>query len=227
MITPSPDAQIRAAQGAATDVETDAGLLFIFDMDEVLYSYDWRERMRGMAELTGLTFDELRRRWWHDTGERAAEAGVFTTGSEYLAAFEIAVGCEVDVSEWVRLRGGAMTPWPDSIAAVRRASELGQITLLTNNNALAGEHLATLAPDLADLFGDHLLTTSHYGARKPDPAVFARVLEKYNVPAGQAFFADDMLENVEGAASIGISAHHFSSGGLMLQAIEEFARARA
>lgn len=223
---PSPDAHLRSAQGGAARAET-PGLLFIFDMDEVLYSYDWRERMRGMAELTGLTFDELRRRWWHDTGERAAEAGVFTTGREYLDAFETAVGCEVDVSEWVRLRGEAMAPWPDSIAAVRRASELGQITLLTNNNALAGEHLATLAPELADLFGDHLLTTSHYGARKPDPAVFARVLEKYDVPAEQAFFADDMRENVEGAASIGITAHHFSSGERMLQAIEEFALARA
>ena len=196
-------------------------------MDEVLYSYDWRERMHGMAELTGLTFDELRRRWWHDTGERAAEAGAFATGSEYLTAFEAAVGCEVDVAEWVRLRGGAMTPWPDSIAAVRRASELGQITLLTNNNALAGEHLAALAPELTDLFGDHLLTTSHYGARKPDPAVFARVLAKYDTPPEQVFFADDMLENVEGAASIGITAHHFSSGERMLRAIEEFALARA
>ena len=227
MITPSPDAQSRPARGGPVRAEIDTRLLFIFDMDDVLYSYDWRERMRGMAELTGLSFDELRRRWWHDTGERAAEAGVFSTGREYLAAFEIAVGCEVDVSEWVRLRGGAMTPWPDSIAAVRRASELGQITLLTNNNALAGEHLAALAPELADLFGDHLLTTSHYGARKPDPAVFARVLKKYDVAAEQAFFADDMLENVEGAASIGITAHHFSSGERMLQAIEDFALARA
>jgi putative hydrolase of the HAD superfamily len=226
-MTPSTDAPLQTAPGAPHRLPVDTGLLFIFDMDEVLYSYDWRERMRGMAELTGLSFEELRRRWWHDTGERAAEAGVFTTGRDYLAAFETAVGCEVDVSEWVRLRGGAMTPWPDSIAAVRRASELGQITLLTNNNALAGEHLATLAPELADLFGDHLLTTSHYGARKPDPAVFARVLAKYEVPAERAFFADDMLENVEGAASIGISAHHFSSGEKMLRAIEEFALARA
>lgn len=226
-MTPSPNAPVLPAQGVPVRAEIASGLLFIFDMDEVLYSYDWRERMRGMAELTGLSFDELRRRWWHDTGERAAEAGVFATGPEYLAAFEIAVGCSVDVTEWVRLRGGAMTPWPDSIAAVRRASELGQITLLTNNNALAGDHLATLAPELADLFGIHLLTTSHYGARKPDPTVFARVLEKYDVSADQAFFADDMLENVEGAASIGITAHHFSSGARMLQAIEEFALARA
>ncbi|MBC7725861.1 MAG: HAD-IA family hydrolase, partial [Burkholderiaceae bacterium] len=118
------------------------------------------------------------------------------------------------------------TPWPDSINAVRRAAEHGQITLLTNNNALAGEHLATLAPELADLFGDHLLTTSFYGARKPDPAVFASVLERYSVPASEAFFADDLPENVAGAASIGITAHLFSTGAEMHAAIDAFALSR-
>lgn len=199
-------------------------MLFIFDMDEVLYHYDWPERMRGMASLTGLSFDELRARWWHDAGEEAAEAGAFTTGASYLAAFEEAVGCAVDVTEWVRLRGSAMTPWPDSIAAVRRAAELGQITLLTNNNALAGEHLATLAPELADLFGDHLLTTSAYGARKPDPRVFEKVLQRYGSAAGDTFFADDLAENVRGAQSIGITGHLFTTGAAMRTAIDEFAR---
>ena len=29
-------------------------LLFLFDMDDVLYDYDWRLRMAGLTELTGL-----------------------------------------------------------------------------------------------------------------------------------------------------------------------------
>ena len=53
--------------------------LFIFDMDDVLYDYDWRHRMAGMTELTGLSLAEMRRLWWHDEGEWAAEAGGFAT----------------------------------------------------------------------------------------------------------------------------------------------------
>jgi putative hydrolase of the HAD superfamily len=56
--------------------------LFIFDMDDVLYDYDWRLRMAGMTELTGLSLGEMRRLWWHDEGEWAAEAGVYTTADE-------------------------------------------------------------------------------------------------------------------------------------------------
>jgi len=181
-------------------------LLFIFDMDDVLYDYDWRVRMAGMSELTGYTIAELRARWWHDTGEWAAEA--------------------IDEHEWVRIRAGAMTPFPDSLAAVRRASQLGQVTLLTNNGPLAAKHLRTLAPELVDLFGDHLFTSSDYGARKPDPAVFERVLESYGVEASRAFFADDLAINVEGAASVGITTYRFGTPDGMLAAIEEFARTR-
>lgn len=206
---------------------THSPLLFIFDMDDVLYDYDWRVRMAGMTELTGLSLEELRRRWWNDRGEWAAEAGVYVTPEDYLSAFEKAIGMPVDEDEWVRIRGAAMTAWPESLAAVRRAAELGVITLLTNNGALVSKHLRSLAPELVELFGDHLFTSSDYGARKPDPVVFERVLASYGVPATHAFFADDMRINVEGAASIGITAHLFRDPASLLTAIEEFAASRA
>jgi len=202
-------------------------LLYIFDMDHVLYDYDWRVRMAGMTAMTGLSIDELRTRWWHDEGEWAAEAGGYESAEAYLDALQKALGMPVDEDEWVRIRGSAMTVWPDSLAAVRRASELGQVTLLTNNGPLAHKHLATLAPDLVELFGDHLFTSSYYGARKPDPVVFERVLEAYSTPASDAFFADDLLINVEGARSVGITAYQFGTAEGMLEAIEAFAAAHA
>jgi len=201
-------------------------LLFIFDMDDVLYDYDWRVRMAGMTQATGLPLDVMRRLWWHDEGEWAAEAGTPATGEEYLAAVNAALGTTLTEAEWVRIRASAMTPWPDSIAAVKRASELGQITLLTNNGALSQKHLATLAPDLVELFGEHLKTSSYYGARKPNPVVFERVLEAYGTPASDAFFADDLAVNVAGAASVGITGHLFTTPAKLLEAIEEFAAAR-
>ena len=201
-------------------------LLFIFDMDDVLYDYDWRVRMAGLTELTGHSLDELRQRWWNDSGEWAAEAGQYATADDYLAAVREALGFEVDEDEWVRIRGAAMTPFVDSIAAVRRAAELGQVTLLTNNGPLVSKHLPTLAPELVEIFGDHLFTSSDYGARKPNPEVFERVLDSYGVAASDAFFADDLQINVEGARSVGITAHLFREPSGMLAAIEEFAASR-
>jgi putative hydrolase of the HAD superfamily len=201
-------------------------LLFIFDMDDVLYDYDWRKRMQGMTDLTGLTLMQMRELWWHDQGEWAAEAGVYATPEAYLDAFESAIGMKVDENEWVRVRGAAMTARPDAIAAVVRASELGDVTLLTNNGALTAKHLRTLAPELVPVFGEHLHTSSEYSARKPDPVVFERVLAAYERDASEAFFVDDMPGNVAGAASIGITAHLYQSPAGLLRAIEDFAKAR-
>ncbi len=201
-------------------------LLFIFDMDDVLYDYDWRVRMDGLTDLTGIPLGELRELWWHDDGEWAGEAGVFETPDAYLSAFTTAIGAHVSEDDWVRVRGSAMAVRPEAIAAVRRASELGTITLLTNNNALTAKHIRTLAPELIEVFGDHMLTSSHYRARKPNPLVFERVLAAYETAAADAFFADDMHENVDGARSIGITSYHYGSAAGMLDAIEAFAAAR-
>ena len=201
-------------------------LLYIFDMDDVLYDYDWRTRMAGMTELTGLSLADMRRLWWHDEGEWAAEAGVFATADDYMDAFQAAIGMTVDEEEWVRVRGAAMTPRPEAIDAVRRAKELGDVTLLTNNGAMTAKHLRTLAPELVEVFGEHLRTSSDYAARKPNPVVFERVLARYERDASEAFFVDDMRDNVAGAASIGITSHLYRSPAALRQAIEDFAAGR-
>jgi len=197
--------------------------LFVFDMDDVLYDYDWRIRMAGLTALTGMELAELRRRWWHEDGEWAAEAGRFEDGAAYHAAFTDAMGVPVTVEQWVANRRSAMTPWPDSIAAVERAAELGDVALLTNNGALVEEHLAELVPEIAPLFGDELHTSSFYGARKPDPAVYAEFLRRHDADPGDVFFADDLPQNVAGAESVGITGHRFENAAGLRAAIEAFA----
>jgi putative hydrolase of the HAD superfamily len=202
-------------------------LLFVFDMDDVLYRYDWRVRMGLLEELTGHGLVELRRRWWHDEGEWRAEAGGYATADEYHGAFETAMGMRVPVEEWLRIRRAAMTPWPDSIAAVKRAAELGEVALLTNNGPLVETHLARLAPEIAALFGPELHTSSFYGARKPDPEVFRALLRAYGREPSDVFFVDDLAENVAGAESVGITAHRFSDAASLVAAIEAFAAFRS
>jgi putative hydrolase of the HAD superfamily len=181
-------------------------LLFLFDMDDVLVRYDWRVRMTALAEYTGHSFEEIRRRWWDRGDEARAEAGHFPDGDAYLAAFTEAMGCAVPEADWARIRGAAMTELPERIEAVRIAADHGRVGLLTNNGPLAGRWIGRWAPSLPPLFGEHLDTTSNFGARKPEPAVFERALAHHGVPAERAFFADDMPVNVEAARSVGIHA---------------------
>ena len=185
-------------------------MLFIFDMDDVLYTYRWRERMRSLTEITGLGFHDLRARWCHDQGEWKAEAGEPDTGEEYLRLVNNALGSSIKRQTWVDIRRSAMEFRPGVSEAVTLAANHGQVTLLTNNGMLIGEHLSEVASELVPLFGDHMFATAHYRARKPDPVVFERVLEKYAVPSDQTFFVDDHPDNIRGAEKSGITSHWFS-----------------
>lgn len=199
-------------------------LLFVFDMDDVLYDYDWRTRMLELTALSGHDLHELRRRWWISGMEWQAEAGDPSDPDEYLARVTGIIGTEISRAEWVRIRSEATHARPAALDAVRRAAELGQVALLTNNGILIHHHLHEVAPELVPIMGrEHMHASAAFGARKPDPLVFERVLAHYGTAAADTFFADDLVENVAGAESIGITGHVYTDAALLLAAIEAFA----
>ncbi len=199
-------------------------LLFLFDMDDVLYDYDWRERMAGLTKLTGHDLHELRRRWWMSGGEGRAEAGEPSDPDEYLAAATAAIGTSIPRDVWVDIRARATHPRPDALAAVRRATELGRAALLTNNGILIHHHLHEVAPELVPIMGrEHMHASAFFGARKPEPLVYRRAMEHYGAKPQSTFFVDDRPENIDGAASCGITAHLYVDEASLLAAIEEFA----
>lgn len=201
-------------------------MLFIFDMDNVLYEYRWRERMEKLTALTGFGFQELRDRWWHDDGEWKAEAGDPDTGDEYMRLVNKAFGSDIARQTWVDLRKSVMSFRPEVAESVAYAKQWGQVTLLTNNGILIGEHLTEVAPDLVPHFGEeHMFATAHYKARKPDPVVFERVLDRYGFAGSDTFFVDDTPENLRGAEVHGITTQWFSpkdSGATIKAAIDSF-----
>lgn len=199
-------------------------LLFVFDMDDVLYDYDWRTRMESLTAITGHDLHELRRRWWISGMEWTAEAGDPSDPDEYLAMVTRIIGAEISRDEWVRIRAEATHARPAALDAVRRAAELGRVALLTNNGILIHHHLHEVAPELVPIMGrEHMHASAAFGARKPDPLVYERVLAHYGATAADTFFTDDRTENIDGAESIGITGHLYRDEAALLAAIESFA----
>lgn len=199
-------------------------LLFVFDMDDVLYDYDWRTRMQSLTTITGHDLHELRRRWWISGMEWEAEAGHPSDAEEYLAGVTAIIGADVSRAEWVRMRAEATHARPAALDAVRRAAELGRVALLTNNSILIHEHLHEVAPELVPIMGrEHMHASAAFGARKPDPIVYERIVAHYGASAADTFFTDDRSDNVEGAESIGVTGHLYRDETALLEAIEAFA----
>jgi len=98
---------------------------------------------------------------------------------------------------------------PEVVAAARALRGRYQVALLSN-----------AAPDQADWvrerFGldlhaefDAYVNSAHAGVRKPDPAIFQRMLDQLEVAPEQAILVDDRLRNVDSAREMGIHAVQF------------------
>lgn len=179
--------------------------LFLFDFDKTLYAYDFRKRLPRLAELTGVSQYALAKNWWEGGHEAAAEAGEYLSSKEYLAAFNEVTGGMLTADGWREARRAAMTPIPGSIAALRRAAELGTVSLLSNNPIIFRDSLAWFAPEVADVLGENDLVSAVLGARKPEARIYSRALSRYGIDAADTMLVDDSAANLRGAQAIGIT----------------------
>ena len=208
--------------------------LYFFDLDKTLYAYDFRYRLPELARLSGASQYHLASAWWASGCEARAEAGQWPTADAYLDEFARVTGSRrLSLEEWASARRLAMTRIPGSIAALQRASELGTVSLLSNNPAATATALPLLAPDVVEILGENRLFSYQLGSRKPGEEIYRRALAHYGARAEDCFFADDSAANVAGARAVGITAHQLTSHdgvydtGALLGAIEAFAGRRS
>jgi putative hydrolase of the HAD superfamily len=209
--------------------------LYFFDLDKTLYAYDFRRRLPELARLSGASQYRLAKLWWVSGREERAEAGEWPTVDAYLDEFaHVTGGRRLTLDEWAAARKLAMTRIDGSIAALRRAAQLGTVSLLSNNPAPLFAALPQLAPDVAEILGSNVLVSYQLDARKPSTVVFERAMAHYGASPENTFFTDDSFENILGARAAGITAHRLEyvddipqTDELMI-AIEAFAsRSRA
>jgi HAD superfamily hydrolase (TIGR01509 family) len=208
--------------------------LYFFDLDKTLYAYDFRKRLPELSRVSGVSQYDLAKTWWAAGYEARAESGEWPTVDEYLDQFaHVTGGRRLSLDEWAHARSLAMTRIDGSVAALRRAAELGTVSLLSNNPAPLAAALPGLAPDVVEILGPNILVSYMLRARKPDPELFVRALAHYEVAAENAFLADDSAANVAGARSVGITAHQLvpvdgvPQTDALMSAVESFARRNA
>ncbi len=107
---------------------------------------------------------------------------------------------------WERL-----TPIDGMAALVRDIKTAGrQVYLLSNISVgfVEGYRSAAWLDELLAPF-DGLVFSGPLGLVKPDPAIFAHLLDRYDLCAEECLFVDDLPTNIAGAASVDIAGYVF------------------
>ncbi|MGI9387127.1 MAG: HAD family hydrolase [Methyloligellaceae bacterium] len=56
-----------------------------------------------------------------------------------------------------------------------------------------------------------IVVSGEVGMRKPSPEIFAHLFEQFGLDPADAVFVDDHMPNIEGARSLGLESHFFTS----------------
>lgn len=192
----------------------------LFDLGRVLVGYDWTRSLQRLATRVDPTGRRVRAKdvveWMlgpdgpHDP---------YCLGHVDDAALLEAIHTRFDPDRriddaWlVDLWCDMFEPWPDALALVDGLKGRVPLALVSNTNPLHFEHLDRLM-DLRTRF-DHVTLSHEVGALKPAAAIFEDALRGLGVEAEQAWFTDDLEDNLVGARALGLRTHLFTSVALL------------
>ena len=94
--------------------------------------------------------------------------------------------------------------YEDGIAFVQECIEQGhKVFILSNMDKDTFAQFQKMLPGFFEQF-DGIVISAEVGLIKPDPAIFAYLLNTYNLDPEETVFIDDQKENLTAAAQIGI-----------------------
>ena len=179
----------------------------IFDIGNVLYQWDIKNLYAKLIddpdELDWFVSHVVTPEWHfqHDAGLPLAPML-----AERIARFpQHRPLIEAYVPRWLETIPG---PVPGSLEIVEAlAARDTPLYAITNFGVEFWAMFRPHAPIL-DHFGD-ILVSGAEKLLKPDPAIYRRAIERFDIDPARSLFIDDRRENVEGAQACGMAGHHF------------------
>ncbi|WP_299033876.1 HAD family hydrolase [uncultured Pseudokineococcus sp.] len=198
---PSPaDARSRGALAPTT---------VVLDLGNVLVRWEPERAWAALDPARVAAFHErVDFRAWN-----LAMDGGRSTAASVADVAAAAPGHEVVAQTYVdRFLDTLAGPVPGTRAVLEELDRAGvRLLALTNWSAELFERARPLLEGVVGLSAFEAVVVSGVeGLTKPDPALFRRVVERFDLDASRTAFVDDARHNVDGAASVGLRAVHFT-----------------
>jgi epoxide hydrolase-like predicted phosphatase len=181
----------------------------IFDLGGVLLRTEDPSPRRELAARLGLTREQIYYHVFDSPSARQATLGQITSDEHWES---IRQGLGLTSQDFPSVRqafwGGDRldTELVETIRSLRPRYK----TALLSNAWGDMRQVLTERWKIADAF-DELVISAEVGIAKPDPRIYRLTLERLGVPAGEAVFVDDFIENIEAARALGLHTVHFRS----------------
>lgn len=190
----------------------------IFDLGNVLVNFDAEKAVRRFAADCGVPVTKA---WWHffvSPHEKAYTRGEITCNDFYSAAKEV-LKLKVDFETFRYYWNDIF--WENEgmdelLAALKKKYAL---FLISNTNRMHFDYIQTNFKVLRHF--DRLFASHEVGARKPEAAIYKKVLEDIKFAPGECVFIDDKLEFVRGARRSGMYSIQFRTKAQLLRDLKK------
>ena len=186
----------------------------IFDLGNVLLNYDLRKAADRFSRDCGVSVFRL---WFHfltSSSEKDYMCGKISS-TEFFRRAKKSLGLKIGFGRFRNYWNDIFTENPGMESVLIELKRRYPLYLLSNTNAMHYEYLKKKFPILRHF---RLRFASHeVGCRKPDEAIFRKVLKRIRLAPSEVVFIDDMRAFVAGAKKIGIHAIRFRNKDQMIR----------
>ena len=179
----------------------------VFDLGNVLVRWDPLAIVRSLA-VPRATQDLIKRELFDHPDWLALDAGL-TTEAAVIDRISREAGLPRDLLvETLKVTKAAFTDIPASVAVVRELAERG-IPLYCLSNMSVDSYQVLRSRDYFQCFSG-VVISGEEGLLKPDPRLFLRLFERFELEPVDLLFIDDVSENIEAAVALGMRSRQFS-----------------
>ncbi|UTJ47420.1 glucose-1-phosphatase [Atlantibacter subterranea] len=183
-------------------------MLYIFDLGNVIVDIDFNRVLGVWSDYSRVPLATLQQSFTmgepfekHERGEISDEE----FAKLLCESMELSLSYQQFAAGWQAVFVGLR---PEVIDIMQKLREQGhRVVVLSNTNRLHTTFWPTNYPEV-QAAADHVYLSQELGARKPEPAIYQKVLEAEGFPASEAVFFDDNADNIKGAQAVGIVSIH-------------------
>lgn len=187
------------------DMQPPAPQALLFDLGGVVIEIDFDHAFAVWAEQSPLSTAQIKERFRFGAPYQRHERGEIPASEYYdhLAATLQLNGDHAHIATgWNAIYVGEIAETAEVVRAVRQHIPC---YAFTNTNAAHMAAWSSMYPSLVNSF-DRIFASHHMGLRKPERQAFDHIAREIGVDPAAILFFDDLLENVEGAATAGLQS---------------------
>ena len=174
----------------------------ISDLGNVILWFDNEVFYRKMTAHCRLSVDEIREIVWNSPEfVKLIDLGSLSP-REFYDRVTAKLGARIGYDEFMAAYADVFTINPPVFETLKRLRGKNRLVLVSNVDEVRFGFIRKRFPEL--MFFDEYVLSYELRVMKPDARIYRAALDKARAEAAECVFIDDLEENIEGAAALGI-----------------------